>query len=95
MPQAADPREVPNLKWREDGIGNIRLYHPDHRAGKNVSDPDEYLELVKAGWVHCPENLPPLEGQVAEEPKEEEKTEEPPTPKKRARRSKNVFVGND
>jgi len=54
-----DPREVPHMKWREDGIGNIRLYHVSCPVGGKIfSNPQEYLEALKDGWFHCPENVP-------------------------------------
>lgn len=63
-----DPREVPHLRWRSDGIGNIRMYHAECPGGRNISDPDEYHRLIEAGWCHCPENVSSAEGSVIEVP---------------------------
>jgi len=50
-------KETPHFKWRDNGIGNIRLYHHTCPKGRNISDPQEYITLVSSGWKHHRENI--------------------------------------
>lgn len=52
-------------KWQEDGVGKIRLFHPDNIAGVNVCDAGKYERMILEGWIQSP-----LEYRVLEEKSE-------------------------